>query len=339
LLTFLCLIMLIDVLRAEHHRRDRREDGGPPPGSSHGRTMSLVSIKSKPDEIYEHIPARTSSLRHWSITSTTPTTCSTSSNPFPRPHSRHTTNTSIDLANFSAILTSSRSSLVSGFNGHYSNSQCNTLDSRLRSPSMPSIHTNFNIDDYLSSDDDIDADSMIGGPRNLAEGEEELLFSDNGYGFLGAQLPGLFDAIPEVPTGSPPRPSSSRYLRHSHSSPLKAARRLSLDAKFSQPLVYDYGNDEDEDFEDDDYDIMTRADLALGRRGMKRLSALGTMYTSIEEENLEKIDIRTAIRLRKEAKAKKRQMTRINRVNRASRAGKIKKHHVDLDEVNHADVE
>ncbi|KAE9569092.1 hypothetical protein CGCF415_v009757 [Colletotrichum fructicola] len=284
---------------------------------------------NKLDEICEHVPIRTSSLRHWSISSATPTMSSTSS--FPRPQSRHTATTSVDLATMSSFMNDSCSSLHSGTADH--TSFCTALESALPSPvDAATPGAGFNIDDYLSSDDDVDADSFI-TTRHRDSGlgatqEEELLFSDSGYGEAGLQLPGLFDslsAVPEPSYVSPSRPS----MRQSHSfgSPVRFQRRFSLDPRVEAPI---FSLDEEDDGPGD-YDILpARADLALGRRGTRRISAIGTVYQSIEEEREEKVDVRTAIRLRKEAKAKQRAMARLSRVQRRKA--------VD-DDADHADVE
>lgn len=342
-----------DVLRSGHARSDSQEYGTPYP-----RTRSLVSMsgRSRLDEIYEHIPMRTSSLRHWSMTSSTAPSSAASSNPFGgRPQSSHTANTSVDLAKFSSVITSSRSSLDSragcgsAFGGIGGIGAINVigaagagplgspgLESRMNSPlASAGIYANggFNIDDYLSSDDDIDADSFVTPrpPRRSAQQEEGLLFREDGYGMGGLQLPGLFDSIPEVPTGSPP----SRLTRHSYAPGAGTGagrfvpKRLSVEIARSFAPGYDY--DEDDDLSDADFDDLDpRADLAPGRLGAKRLSALGS-YDRIEEESLEKVDVRTAIRLRKEAKARKRM--------RARRSKGKGVDVVDLDEDHLADVE
>lgn len=49
------------------------------------------------DEIFEHIPVRTSSLNHWSVSSNTPTMSSSTSSAAPATRSRHTPDTSIDM--------------------------------------------------------------------------------------------------------------------------------------------------------------------------------------------------------------------------------------------------
>ncbi|GKT59498.1 hypothetical protein ColTof4_10719 [Colletotrichum tofieldiae] len=184
------------------------------------------------------------------------------------------------------------------------------LESVLLSPfDLADPRAGFNLDDYLSSDDDVDADSFVttrvGDPGHSSGHEEELLFSDNGYGEGGLQLPGLFDGpsnVPDPNTTSPERPN----MRYSLSSPSRFVRRMSLDPWIEAPIS---PLDEEED-DDDLFDIPTRSDLALGRRGTRRISALGTMYQRIEEEKEEKVDVRTAVRMRKEAKARQRAMAR-----------------------------
>ncbi|OHE93325.1 hypothetical protein CORC01_11393 [Colletotrichum orchidophilum] len=297
------------VMRSGHSWRETQDD-------SYQRSKSNGTPfgKGKLDEIYEHVPMRTSSLRHCSVSSATPTISSTSS--FHRPHSRHTTTTTVDLATKSSFINDSCSSLHSGTGDHAS--FCTALESALPSPTDPAVPRDaFNIDDYLSSDDDIDADSFITTRKrdsSQSGGHEEgLLFSDEGYGEGGLQLPGLFDSLSNVP--DPDTTSPERFgHKYSLSNPGgRLDRRLSLDPRIETPIS-PLGNDDDEDEDDYLYDIPTRSDLALGLRGTRRISALGTMYQSIEEEKDEKVDVRAAVRLRKEDKARQRALARFSQV-------------------------
>ena len=268
------------------------------------------------------------------MTSATPTTSSTSSHTFPR--SAHTANTSVDLSNaYPSGRPSSRSSANSAFGRQ---SFCTAPESRkVTSPG-------FNIDDYLSSDDD----AFDVPRRSRAEGEEALLFKVGGYGMSASQLPGLLDGMsapaPEIRSH---RPRSSASL---------PAERLRL--SFAHPVMNGggarrrrYGVDpglvDDYYYDNDPYEAYSASgrDDALssvipglpdgtgqdGRRHTRRISALGGhrghgRYDSfsgdvIEEERLEKIDINTAVRMRKEAKAKKRALlTDRNRVESPYRA-------------------
>jgi hypothetical protein len=63
----------------------------------------------------------------------------------------------------------------------------------------PETVDTFNIDDYLSTDTEDDAVSTTPNRRLTAEGEEDLLFNDAGYGASGMRLPGLPDPFPVSP--------------------------------------------------------------------------------------------------------------------------------------------
>ncbi|KAK1493681.1 hypothetical protein CCUS01_02982 [Colletotrichum cuscutae] len=299
------------VMRSGHSWREAQDDS-----YSRSKSNGVPFGKGKLDEIYEHVPTRTSSLRHWSISSATPTMSSTSS--FQRPHSRHTTTTTVDLATMSSFLNDSCSSLHSGTGDHAS--FCTALESALPSPITPAkLGDAFNIDDYLSSDDDIDADSFITtrkrGSAQSGDHEEGLLFSDEGYGEGGLQLPGLFDSLSNIP--DPETTSPERFgHKYSLSNPGgRLHRKFSLDPRIEAPIsTLDDGDGDAEDEDDDLFDIPMRSDLALGRRGTQRISALGTMYQSIEEEKDEKVDVRAAVQLRKEDKARQRALARFSRV-------------------------
>ncbi|KAK3323409.1 hypothetical protein B0T19DRAFT_203234 [Cercophora scortea] len=300
-------------------------------------TRSLTAASTHPntslDDVTEHSTLRTRSLRAWSSSSATPTASDVSSNSFQRPQSHHTANTSVDLSNASASLKAS------------SHSSC------AASPNTPKS-ANFNIDDYISSDDD----SFTTAHRAAgAEGEEDLLFSDAGYGANGFQLPGLFDSLTSPSRAGPQQPSLAQ--RH-HSSPAlsstgpsrrqmtysgdsfgrAAGRRFVLDtaadSDYYSDTVPEYNDDDgDDDIGDGDDDGDSIFDGAVSkitrspqRGATKRLSALrvhgggnggggarhsvpNCYYTTdevIEEENEGKVDVAAAVRLRKEAKQRKR---------------------------------
>ncbi|KAK4146844.1 uncharacterized protein C8A04DRAFT_9471 [Dichotomopilus funicola] len=83
----------------------------------------------------------------------------------------------------------------------------------------------FNIDDYLSSDAESNShDSGLStatttnttpNRRPTAEGEEELLFDDFGFGMSGMQLPGLADSFPydDDPHSPLPVPGNARHRK------------------------------------------------------------------------------------------------------------------------------
>ncbi|KAK2005783.1 hypothetical protein LZ32DRAFT_611783 [Colletotrichum eremochloae] len=260
---------------------------------------------------FEHGPMRRSSLNQWSMSSASPTMSSTSS--FLRTHSRHTTTTSVDLATKSSLNNDSQTSLhgetddLAAF--------CTSVERALSSPmDLANPGTDFNIIDYLSSDDDIDADSFITTREresaHLGDYEEELLFSENGYGQRGLQLPGLFDSIFDIPDPriTSPEHSSKRY---SLSNPSQFPGRAPLDPWAEAPIT---PVEEEEEDDDSIFDIPIKSDLALGRRGTRRISALGTMYQSPEvKREEEKADMWMAVRMRKEAKARQRAMVRASK--------------------------
>jgi len=300
-------------------RDEGRDEAGRYP-----RTKSLTSLPRPPFDELEDIPPRSSSIRNWSMTSATPTTSSTSSHTFAR--SAHTANTSVDLSNaYPSGRPSSRSSANSGHGrqSFYTAREVSASPHKVTSPG-------FNIDDYLSSDDD----SFTAPDRPRAAGEEHLLFKVDGYGMSASQLPGLLDGMsapaPEIRSHRPRSCASlpAENLRQAFSYPKTSGRGVRQRKYAIHPNVADddyYDNDLSETLSADGGDdallatipgLFSGAGHQDGRRHTRRISALGGhrghgRYDSvsdqvIEEERLEKVDIATAVRMRKEAKAKKR---------------------------------
>ncbi|KAK2024209.1 hypothetical protein LX32DRAFT_697337 [Colletotrichum zoysiae] len=286
------------------------------------RSLMLPHGTSTQEESFEHFPGRSSSLRQWSMSSASPTVSSTSS--FQRTHSRHTTTTSVDLATKSSLKNDSQTSLHSE-TGDFP-AFCSALEDAMSSPmDLANPGTGFNIDDYLSSDDDVDADSFITTRKresaHFGGNEEELLFSENGYGECGLQLPGLFDSIANIPDPGATSPEHSSK-RLSLSNPSQFARRASLDP-WAEALISPVEEEQDQEDDDSLFDIPIKLDLALGRRGTRRISALGTMYQSIEaRKDEENADMWMAVRMRKEAKMQQRAMARTSKL-QGRRAGDV----------------
>ncbi|KAH8202550.1 hypothetical protein TruAng_003261 [Truncatella angustata] len=292
------------------------------------RTRSPLT-RVGPDEI----PDRTSSMRHWSIDSTSAT--SLSSNPF-RPQSRHTANTSIDLSPFPRKANFSHDSLSAI--SHRTSSRDNRLQPPASIWSMPSPpkhshkaqpSTTFNPDGNLSSDDD------SASPRNpRGEGEEHLLFKDLGFAFSGFGLPGLNGSIdsgaPRYVPASPPRFAPQRPFRakevHDQDDFLMEKYRALLAAskQDTQPHAprhhkpaYHFGDSDSSEAEDplhmlqeDDSDDEMSFDIPMSRHP-KQQSYRPYRYASSEqvieeEKELEKVDLTTAMRLRKEEMMRKR---------------------------------
>ncbi|OIW31969.1 hypothetical protein CONLIGDRAFT_641733 [Coniochaeta ligniaria NRRL 30616] len=307
---------------------------------NHQRTQSLTSSlrKLNIEGVSEVVPLRTSSLRNWSISSTTPTTSDTSSNPFQRPQSRNTATTSVDLGKDFAIKNASQLSV-------------GDVPVR-RSPGKSNV---FNIDDYVSSDDDSLEPRLVRG-----EGEEELLFSTSGYG-TGFQLPGLLDTLASSPPrelavtdetfSSRPRSSASSPPGYFHKpfggpGPPYPQRRYILDTA---------ADDEDDEDEDDTQswqggDAYTTSGMSSPGRGIrhtKRLSALASHYGHphpapdvIEEErDMSKIDIAAAGRQRKEEKARKRAAAAAAKRRLLKGKDKERATGLEADEGHRADIE
>ncbi|KAK0637327.1 hypothetical protein B0T17DRAFT_521375 [Bombardia bombarda] len=221
------------------------------------KSLTLTSIQAinSAVEIPENSPTGTHSLRAWSTSSATVTTSDASSNSFQRPQSNHTANTSVDLSNASPSLKASYHGSQDSGKAVYTNTPKSCKSS------------SFNMDDYLSSDDD----SFTASPRPNGGSEEGLLFSDNGYGAHGLQLPGLFDSLTPAsrpvsqdllqrcrssPTLSPGRGRSITYNGDSFGR--AAGRRLATDFDncCSDTGCEEGGDDEyDNDDEDSLYDI------------------------------------------------------------------------------------
>ncbi|KAI0508771.1 hypothetical protein F5B22DRAFT_619541 [Xylaria bambusicola] len=175
--------------------------------SNHARNQSIISISNKgipvAHEAGNIVPERSSSLRHWSLTSETAFS-TLSSNPF-RPQSGHTTNTSVDFSPLipQAHLNESIPPIPDvSFLKSLQSIPDNT--STILSPcrSLPNPYkrqsSEFFLDEHAS-----DVGSSLGTSRGSYE--RDLLFSPTEYGVSGDQssgLPGLFDvAVPASPVG------------------------------------------------------------------------------------------------------------------------------------------
>ncbi|KAK8127703.1 hypothetical protein PG984_008811 [Apiospora sp. TS-2023a] len=305
------------------------------------RTRSLASSSGRGArklDIEESIPERTSSIRHWSIDSTTATLSSLSSNPY-RPHSRHTANTSVDLMPYTKGVNSSRETFGSAAY-HTASENYSQPSVAALSPLTPQSgfnhntepRPNFNIDDELSSDDD---DFSPRQPRG--EGEEDLIFNPSGYGFDAGELPGLPNPLDFAACLENSRPTissrSSRYSLRGHqafgatmpdydsdflslpTSPIVTSRAESKcqNSRF-QPPRYDqtdlsddndnvYGSD-DEDTEDElSFDIPFSRGNTPNRQPPRAMRWAGSQSGVIEEEeDLNKMVLETAAKLRREVK-------------------------------------
>lgn len=130
---------------------------------------------SSPLEADEQSTVQSGSVRNWSLSEASRSDTTGHSNVFSaasgRSLSRHTANTSLDSKSAESFITAS--------NGQHG-SDWSPVTNRSK---------NFNIDDYVSSDDE-SFTTETKRTRPTAQGEEELLFK-GGYGITGAALPGL----------------------------------------------------------------------------------------------------------------------------------------------------
>lgn len=267
---------------------------------SYDRTRSLPMKGRYPlDEIVEAVPIRGSSLRHSSMTSTTPSVGS--SNMFQRPHSRHTAQTSIDISYSSPAFPSSSSS----GNGVYEKDEGGGIGEGAEggegaagtSPVTVIRSPSFNMDDCIS-DDEVDGTKLSRSPD-----DEGLLFDDSGYGFQGSQLPGLFDAIPEFPLeetsfAQPFSPARAlqhvRESRHSARSPSVGSTQ-SEDyysvASRTRPSSRAVPEDSEEDSKSGEYeDVLVRA------RSLRE-----------KKDGVSPGDIKRAVQMRKESRSRLRE--------------------------------
>ncbi|KAI0159109.1 hypothetical protein BJ166DRAFT_323073 [Pestalotiopsis sp. NC0098] len=299
------------------------------PEPSYSRALARVDS--------EDVPERSSSLRRWSMDSTSAT--SLSSNPF-RPQSRHTANTSIDLSPFAAKdLNFSHDSLSYPaapeilFPPSPGNARPPSPPPRSARRLQKQTSTNFNIYDYISDDDDDEH-----APRQRrGEGEEHLLFKDDGFAMSGFGLPGLSGAIdtgaPLYVPSSPPRmnykPSKASKTRdyddfllqkykHLMAEHKQATATRSRRSRHRAPARYYEDSDSSEEEQwgpvDDSSDDEMSFDIPMTRRSNQSLQQQyrPTRYTSreqviVEEEReIPQVELPTALRSRAEDRRWKR---------------------------------
>lgn len=324
------------------------------------RTKGL-GLLSSPLEADEQAPERPSSAHHGSASEVSKSESTASSNVYSvssdRPYSRHTASTSLDSTTHAFSTRKSEESSVSASNGQRGTSS---------GWSPGTLSTGFNIDDYVSSDDDSFTTARK-GPRPTAQGEEDLLFKP-GYGITGVALPGLEeledDAVyPTLPHRSSRSsslssdgsaafaagPVDNRFsmaqdiptpLRQVQSDPemelyggtfgRSSMRNCYRESKMSALAGEERGMPSAADFDDYFRPLLgtTTAGSENGvyeeaptpNRGLMRLSALGHPHdrnmgsdarparsaAEVIREEKGMVDIATAVRLRKEEKARRR---------------------------------
>ncbi|PSR78026.1 hypothetical protein BD289DRAFT_486228 [Coniella lustricola] len=157
-----------------------------------GGATSPISSKDLTDDSEHEMPLLASCIRDWELlTPCNSISVSNASNmqsaSSGRPTSRHTNATSVDSAHY----WSSCKSYDSCFSANRTQQDNSASDWSATKP----MWTGFNIDDYVSSDEDfLGSDEAVRRPT--AAGEEDLLFNSS-FGTLGAALPGLRESVDE----------------------------------------------------------------------------------------------------------------------------------------------
>lgn len=297
------------------------------------------------DNITEHIPVRTSSLTLQSQPCVTPTTSSGySSNPFPRSLGQHTPSTSIDASLPPSIKINHEHEHSGGMAsiGNQSNYHNAAEDDFSADTLVPSrreleqdlshpINAGVEAEYYISDASEDSVDSFVAW-KEKRRGEEGLLYKED-YGITGGGLPGLFEPlpIPKAPAEpaasikppktpkSPKRPttrgttksnkSTPRKTRHHHQHQHQHLRR-SRTSTFSPPRREPRNGSSSDDEGSDSFwerardmpqgpSFVSLADLGIDLRH------LGLDQYGLTEEDDAKVDIHTAIKLRKEMRRRK----------------------------------
>ncbi|PHH50677.1 hypothetical protein CFIMG_003414RA [Ceratocystis fimbriata CBS 114723] len=206
-------------------RRNRRIEHSPPLG------YNAHSANGHECDLEESSRSHSSATRHWSVSSTTPTSSSLHSGSAPRPRTSYTENTSIELSAspdqriLAAILPrhSSRDATSAYYmqqaqSGALKNSPIPPHGILTRKSSIGSTYMHENgIDlERPSTRSKLDKKNLDQIASEVYATEESLLFRDNGFGPVGLQLPGLFETIPEISSDSPHRRSSMKSIQSSH---------------------------------------------------------------------------------------------------------------------------
>ncbi|KAJ4015378.1 hypothetical protein NW752_006839 [Fusarium irregulare] len=307
---------------------------------SFNRSRTMTSVRSQRlDDINEHIPVRTSSLFK-AQPCVTPSTMSSgfSSNPFPRSVGHHTPSTSIDASLPPSIKLHSEpeqnkpveeTSYYNAGDDEFSDTLVPSRREIERDLGHP-FGEGTNLDLYLSDASEDSVDSFVAW-KEKRRNEEGLLMKD-AYG-TGAGLPGLFEpvpilkasveppSLPEIPVEpvvakrpkTPKSPISTKSnrrpsTRSSKSTPNRSQQRSRQSRRSTNtPRHTKASNDQDSDSDWEDEipsaptvpGFVSLADLGIDIR------ELGWDQFGLTEADDAKVDMQTAIKLRKAIKAKK----------------------------------
>ncbi|SCN85416.1 uncharacterized protein FFB20_07438 [Fusarium fujikuroi] len=292
------------------------------------RTMASVALRNQRlDDINEHIPVRTSSLNVNSQASITPTTQSSGFSSIQYPIGHHTPSTSID-----ASLPPSIKMRPEHENTQH-NSPGDDYSAETLVPSRMDIEQHLghpmtadhDMDLYLSDASEDSIDSFVAWKEKRRDGEG-LLMKDN-YGMSGDGLPGIYEPLPilKAPTSPPPipiipsapvskRPKTPKSpkspqrprTRSNKSTPRRTRQSRSRTTTPRRTRQVSTSEDPDSDsFWESDAPVapgfVSLADLGID------LHEIGWDQYGLTEADDAKVDIQTAIKLRKAMEMRKKQ--------------------------------
>lgn len=289
---------------------------------------SSIHARSRLDDIIEHIPVRKSSLVPVNLNLLSPETSASGSSNQASQDDHRTANTSADLSYMSRISPNSRhkSSNAAGERGR--SAYISTMDDELLAEVLAAhrrgkvasadrarssqIYANNTGDDYLSpTTDGSDIDSFIEKHRRKRREAETVPHKSRAYKDLINGLPGLFDGL-DSPASSQPRSRSKTSGR----SPRE--RESTRSSNPIQAPVYQYSSDDqDSEFFSDDSRPSPRVLAALASNGGLDL------FDLLDDMPDEKMDARTAVKLRREVKRQKR-IASLSQGDRSHDKGKAK---------------
>ncbi|KAG5765176.1 hypothetical protein H9Q72_006758 [Fusarium xylarioides] len=300
------------------------------------RTMASVALRNQRlDDINEHIPVRTSSLNVSSQANITPTTQSSGFSSIQYPVSHHTPSTSIDASLPPSIKMRpehEQSAAVSQNNQH--NSPGDDYSAETLVPSRMDIEQHLghpttadhDMDMYLSDASEDSIDSFVAWKEKRRDGEG-LLMKDH-YGMSGDGLPGIYEPLPilKAPASPPPIPiipsspvskrpktpksPKSPRARSNKSTPRRTRQSRSRITTPRRTRQVSTSEDQDSDsFWESDAPVapgfVSLADLGIDLR------EIGWDQYGLTEADDAKVDIQTAIKLRKAMEMRKKQKERV----------------------------
>ncbi|KAF5539249.1 hypothetical protein FMEXI_8991 [Fusarium mexicanum] len=301
------------------------------------RTMASVALRNQRlDDINEHIPARTSSLIVSSQANITPTTQSSGFSSSQYLVGHHTPSTSIDASLPPSIKMRpehEQSAAVNQNTQH--NSPEDDYSAETLVPSRMDVEqhlghpmtTGHDMDLYLSDASEDSIDSFVAWKEKRRDGEG-LLMKDN-YGMSGDGLPGIYEPhpvlkapispppIPMIPSApvskrpkTPKSPKSPR-TRSNKSTPRRTRQSRSRTTTPRRTRQVSTSEDPDSDsFWESDAPVapgfVSLADLGIDLR------EIGWDQYGLTEADDAKVDIQTAIKLRRAMEMRKKQQQRID---------------------------